>query len=215
MSVGINSRRLEDLHPALERGARELSRRMAEAGFLHVGVSSTFRDHTHQDWLFAQGRTRSGNIVTNASGGQSWHNWRLAFDIFQNIRGQEWNNPQFFETAGRIWQDMGGEWGGSWTGFVDRPHMQYTGGLSLRDLQNGRQLPVDARMLWETEQNKAYEEENEMRFQKLEEMPGWAQPTIAKLLERRHLQGDSAGNLNLSEDMIRLLVINDRAGLYE
>jgi len=120
MNRGINSRLLEDLHPTLERGARELMRRMALAGFTHVGISSTYRNNVHQEYLFAQGRTRPGPIVTNARAGQSIHNYRLAFDIFQNIRGKEWNNPRFFEAGGKIWQEMGGEWGGSWTSFPDR-----------------------------------------------------------------------------------------------
>jgi peptidoglycan L-alanyl-D-glutamate endopeptidase CwlK len=124
---------------------------MGIAGYAFVGVSSTYRDHTYQDWLFAQGRTRAGNIVTNARSGQSWHNWRLAFDVFQNIRGEEWNNADFFATAGRIWVEMGGEWGGNWTGFTDRPHMQYTGGLRTTDLQNGMILPKKTTMPWEHE----------------------------------------------------------------
>jgi len=188
---------------------------MAAAGFPHVGVSSTYRDNVHQDWLFAQGRTRPGNIVTNAREGQSIHNYRLAFDIFQNIRGQEWNNPRFFETAGRIWQEMGGEWGGSWTGFPDRVHMQYTGGLTLRDLQRGYRLPEHARMPWELEKAEIEEKEEvkEVRFNTVEELPDWAVETVEKLIKNGHLKG-KGGNLNLSMDMLRLLVINDRAGLY-
>jgi len=153
MAMGINSRSIDDLHPALQRGCRELMRRMSQAGFTHVGVSSTYRCNHHQDWLFEQGRSRPGNIVTNARGGQSIHNHMphnaLAFDIFQNIRGQEWNNPAFFATAGQIWVNMGGEWGGNWASFPDRPHFQYTSGLTLRDLQNGRTLSLEARMPWE------------------------------------------------------------------
>jgi len=61
------------------------------------------------------------------------------------------NNPTFFATAGDIWTAMGGEWGGNWTSFPDRPHFQYTNGLSLRDLQNGKTLSLDARMPWEGE----------------------------------------------------------------
>jgi len=212
------------LHPALERGVRELMRRMAVAGFPHVGVSSTYRDNVHQDWLFAQGRTRPGNIVTNARGGQSIHNYRLAFDIFQNIRGQEWNNPRFFEAAGRIWQEMGGVWGGNWINFVDRPHFEYTHGLTLRDLQNGRVVPMDARMEWESgvhvscdrygEYDSCNLEVLEMRFNTITDMPEWARATIKQLVELGLLKGDEQGNLNLSQDMLRLLVINDRAGLY-
>ena len=69
--------------------------------------------------------------------------------FFQNIRGQEWSSTNFFATAGRIWTEMGGEWGGSWTSFPDRPHLQYTGGLTLRDLQAGKVMPANARMPWE------------------------------------------------------------------
>ena len=149
MSVGTKSRSIDDLHPAVARGCRELIRRMADAGYTAVGVSDTFRDNAHQDWLHAQGRTRPGNIVTNARGGQSMHNYRLAFDIFQNIRDKEWNDPNFFKTAGRIWTGMGGVWGGNWASFPDRPHLEYTGGLTLRELQDGRTLQGDARMPWE------------------------------------------------------------------
>ena len=125
---------------------------MGLAGYTAVGVSSTFRCNAYQDHLFAQGRTRSGNIVTNARGGQSIHNYRMAFDIFQNIRGREWNEPAFFATAGRIWREMGGVWGGDWASFVDRTHCEFTGGLTLTELQRGRQLPTEARMPWETSQ---------------------------------------------------------------
>lgn len=153
MSIGINSRSIDDLHPTLQRGCKELIRRMNKVGFKHVGISSTYRCNHHQDWLFQQGRSRPGSIVTNARGNQSIHNHHphnaLAFDIFQNIRGQEWNDPTFFATAGHIWVEMGGEWGGNWTGFVDRPHFQFTAGLTLRDLQNGKILSHEKRMPWE------------------------------------------------------------------
>lgn len=45
-------------------------------------------------------------------------------------------------------------------------------------------------------------------------MPEWARPTIQKLVDKGALQGDENG-LNLDENMLRMLVINDRMGLYE
>lgn len=45
-------------------------------------------------------------------------------------------------------------------------------------------------------------------------MPEWAAPTIAKLVEKGFLIGDEDGKLGLTEDLMRQLVINDRAGLY-
>ena len=160
MSVGINSRNIDDLHPTLARGCRELIRRMAELGFPPVGVNQTFRDAEYQNWLFGQGRPnerphgRAGNIVTNVRGGFSIHQYRLAFDIHRNVSGQAFNDRtseerNFWNTAGQIWIEMGGVWGGNWTGFVDRPHMEYTGGLTINDLRAGHTLPHDAKMPWE------------------------------------------------------------------
>ena len=45
-------------------------------------------------------------------------------------------------------------------------------------------------------------------------MPEWARPTITKLMQKGYLKGDEEGKLNLDDEMLRILVINDRAGLY-
>ena len=45
-------------------------------------------------------------------------------------------------------------------------------------------------------------------------MPEWSKPTIQKLVNKGYLQGDDKG-LNLTDDLLRILVINDRAGLYD
>ena len=45
-------------------------------------------------------------------------------------------------------------------------------------------------------------------------MPEWAKPTILKLMQKGVLKGDETGNLNLDENMLRTLVILDRAGIF-
>lgn len=45
-------------------------------------------------------------------------------------------------------------------------------------------------------------------------MPDWAKPTIDKLVNKGILKGTDDG-LGLTEDVMRILVINDRAGLYD
>ena len=45
-------------------------------------------------------------------------------------------------------------------------------------------------------------------------MPKYAQPTIKKLVGRGILQGNEKGELGLTDDLLRMLVINDRIGLY-
>lgn len=65
-------------------------------------------------------------------------------------------------------------------------------------------------------------EEIEARYNKIAEMPGYAQPTITKMVKKGFIDGagkaqDENGlpaDLDLSIDMIRVFVTNDRAGLY-
>lgn len=52
------------------------------------------------------------------------------------------------------------------------------------------------------------------RYETVDEIPGYARATVEKLVEKGWLQGNGGG-LDLSEDMVRLLTIHDRAGLYE
>lgn len=47
------------------------------------------------------------------------------------------------------------------------------------------------------------------------EIPDWARATIQKLLDKGLLKGESESDLNLPESLVRNLVINDRAGLYD
>ena len=45
-------------------------------------------------------------------------------------------------------------------------------------------------------------------------MPDWGKPTVIKLMRKGYLKGDDEGKLNLDDNMLRILVINDRAGIY-
>lgn len=47
------------------------------------------------------------------------------------------------------------------------------------------------------------------------EIPEWGRPTIQKLLDKGLYKGTSESDLNLPENLLRTLVINDRAGLYD
>lgn len=57
-------------------------------------------------------------------------------------------------------------------------------------------------------------EKNKDIYDTADECPGWAKPTVQKLVNKGFLQGDEDGNLGLSYDMMRILVVNDRAHLY-
>lgn len=136
----INSRSIGDLHPeAAERAARFLEE-CKKAG-IDVIITSTYRDHESQAALFAQGRTIPGRIVTNANAGDSFHNYKLAFDFVPIINGKpQWNDFEAFKRCGDIAKECGLEWAGDWKGFKEMAHCQYTKGLRLADLKAGKTL---------------------------------------------------------------------------
>lgn len=141
----INSRKLNDLLPVVYTKAAAFIE-MCKAEGIDVLVTSTYRDFESQSDLYAQGRTKPGKRVTNAKAGESWHNYRCAFDVVP-LRGGKpvWSTDGL---DGALWQRLGAigaacglEWAGNWTGkFREMAHFQYTGGLSLKDLQAGKEV---------------------------------------------------------------------------
>lgn len=76
---------------------------------------------------------------------------------------------------------------------------------------------------WAAFKARLAEKEDDMpRFNAIAEMPDWAQNTIRKMVDKKYLTGgggakDADGrpaDLDLSLDMLRVFVINDRAGVY-
>lgn len=58
-------------------------------------------------------------------------------------------------------------------------------------------------------------DEDEMIYNYIDKnMPEWARPTIQKLVDKGLLKGNEKGELGLNDTMLKIFVINDRAGLY-
>lgn len=138
----IDSRDLSELHPIVQAKARLMIERCKVAG-INLLITSTYRDNTCQNMLYARGRTSQGTIVTNAKGGESYHNYRLAFDVVPLINGKPlWSTSKtdlpIWQRVGVIGKTCGLEWAGDWKRFREYPHFQATGGLSLADLQAGK-----------------------------------------------------------------------------
>ena len=61
----------------------------------------------------------------------------------------------------------------------------------------------------------SYDKEvEEVRYNTVSECPSWARETVQKLVDKEYLNGTGEG-LDLSADMVRLLVILDRAGAFK
>ena len=65
-----------------------------------------------------------------------------------------------------------------------------------------------------SEPEKPIAPETEGPYNTIDEVPEWGKATVEKLLNKDLLLGTETG-LDISYDMLRILVINDRAGLYE
>lgn len=206
----LNSRDTALLRDDVEVNCRKWLERCRAAG-LNVLITQTVRDREYQEYLYAQGRTRPGSIVTNGRT-PTFHADTVgcAFDFCKNVRGHEYDDAAFFEKAAVIAGEMGFSWGGDWKSFPDAPHIQWDdGGKHTGAMIRAGVLPPRMPQ-WDIEN----EEKTEMRYQTVQECPDWARPTVKKLIGKGYLSGDGKG-LDLSHDMVRMLVINDRAGVYE
>jgi len=137
----INSRKIEDLHPTVADLCRKWLDECKRQG-IPVIITSTYRDAEYQNTLYSEGRSRPGKIVTNARAGQSYHNYRMAFDFVPLVCGvPAWNDIALITRCGEIGEQVSLEWAGRWKSMKELLHLQFTGGLTLSDLQSGRTLP--------------------------------------------------------------------------
>ena len=136
----INSRSLSDLNPKVAAMCSAFINKCKEQK-IDILISSTYRDAESQNALYAQGRTTEGKKVTNAKGGQSFHNWKVAFDFCPIVNGKpNWSDVALYTKCGEIAEGVGLEWAGRWKTFKELAHCQYTGGLTLHDFQQGKTL---------------------------------------------------------------------------
>lgn len=136
----INSRNLDDLLPSVKGRAEKFIEACKEED-IELLVTSTYRDLDSQTALYEQGRTRPGKIVTNARAGQSFHNYRCAIDVVPLVNGKcVWDDEYLWSKIGLIGESCGLTWAGRWTSFKETAHFQYTGGLTIAQLEAGAQI---------------------------------------------------------------------------
>ena len=133
----INSRSLDDLLPLVKQRVEAFIEACKDED-IDLLVTSTYRDLESQRALFEQGRTLPGKIVTNAPAGQSFHNWRCAVDVVPIVNGKcVWDDEALWQKIGLIGEHCGLTWAGRWKTFKETAHFQYTGGLTIAQLNEG------------------------------------------------------------------------------
>ena len=214
------ARGIEKLHPELQPIAEEFRRRCKAAG-LNVLITETLRSRAEQEALYAQGRTRPGPIVTRCRYPDSPHCWGVAFDFCRNERGREYvDTDGFFRKCGAIGKSLGLTWGGDWTGFVDKPHLElkkYMPNASCRWLKGKYGAPEAFFRTWVKEKpgGAAEKEEETVIYHTLADLPEWGRGAVEKLMAKGALRGAEGGKLELTEDLLRVCVLLERLGLCE
>jgi peptidoglycan L-alanyl-D-glutamate endopeptidase CwlK len=158
----ITLERIEEAHPSIRTKLKE---QYIEANNLlgkgaRLRFAYVYRSNELQNKLFNQ-RPK----VTNAKGGQSIHNYGLAFDIvllydndnngtfeeasWSMIRDFDKDSKADFMEIVNYFKGKGWSWGGDWKSFKDAPHFEVKG-YKWQDLQklpkkkdsNGIEYPI-------------------------------------------------------------------------
>lgn len=128
----INSRKISDLHPYVKGLCNKLIELCRNEG-ITIQVTSTLRDAEYQRYLYEK---VPGSTTTQLVGP---HGFGLAFDVALIINGKaDWSNQKLWNRIGALGKSLGLEWGGDWKSIVDKPHFQYTQGLTGADLRAGK-----------------------------------------------------------------------------
>lgn len=131
----ITQARADLLHPAIRQIVSNTLNNLKFPTGVEVRITQSLRTFSEQDKLFALGRTAPGQKVTNASAGQSLHNYGLAFDFVLMVNGEvSWNVDKTWKMVAEAFKKQGFTWGGEWKSIKDYPHLEKTFGYTWQQL---------------------------------------------------------------------------------
>jgi len=152
----ISVQRALKLHPLIRMEVIK-GMHLCKEGGTPIRIVQGARTIAYQNSLYAQGRTQKQldrvglsrvkakphlPKVTNARGGDSFHNYFFCFDfcLLRGKRQVSWSRQEDLDQDGQkdwdevvdVFLQLGFDWGGNWSSFPDYPHMQRLFGLTLR-----------------------------------------------------------------------------------
>lgn len=120
-SVTSTCRDINELTKAAQLACRLLFQECYKAGIKDIFITETYRSQERQNYLYAQGRTRPGQVVTWTK--SSNHKSRLAWDIAV-APPKSLYDVATLNKVGAIAKKLNITWGGTWTNNLDRPHFE-------------------------------------------------------------------------------------------
>ena len=128
VSVTQTCRDLGELKSNAQTACRLLFQECYKAGITNIFITETYRSPERQKYLYQQGRTRAGQIVTWTL--NSNHSSRLAWDIACSHPSPLYDVLTLTK-VGAIARKLGITWGGDWRNNIDRPHFEVKAGWSM------------------------------------------------------------------------------------
>ncbi|GED63992.1 M15 family metallopeptidase [Lysinibacillus fusiformis] len=121
-SVTQTCRDLSELTAATQTACQLLFQECFKAGIVDIFITETYRSQARQNYLYEQGRTRPGQVVTWTR--NSNHTSRRAWDIAV-APPRNLYDISTLSKVGAIAKKLGIEWGGYWeAGKYDAPHFE-------------------------------------------------------------------------------------------
>lgn len=136
MKDNLSTQRLKKLHPKAQEKFSNFITDAEDGLNITLRISQALRTVAEQDALYAQGRSSPGKIVTNAKGGQSYHNYGLAIDLVELNKDGSVNWSFDYQKLKPYADKYGLEWGGTFKSIPDKPHFQLTFGYTTSKLLN-------------------------------------------------------------------------------
>lgn len=140
-----SEKNIATLLPKMQAKAREVMKMAAARGAttgIRCLILSGTRTYAEQDELY-----RQIPRVTKAAGGQSNHNFGIAFDIglFKGSKyltgSSKAEDKAYSDFAAAVKQSIPHlEWGGDWRSFKDPPHYQFATDKSLAQIRNAFEI---------------------------------------------------------------------------
>ena len=110
----------------------EIALRDLWANGIDMYVFEGWRSPSRQSFLYEQGRSAPGKIITNSKPWTSFHQFGVAIDLVYKINNR-WSWEGDFTKPAQVMKKHGFEWGGDFKTFKDMPHYQITGGFTIQE----------------------------------------------------------------------------------
>jgi len=199
---------IAELTPIAQKACKAFLYECEQQG-LKVRITETYRSQERQNELYAQGRTKAGQIVTWTK--NSRHTSRRAWDICQDIKGKEYSDTAFFKRCGAIANELGITWGGTWK-TPDMPHFEIGEIWGEEEMTTEEKRKFNALVEQVDKLTKAVENATMVYNYFDENFPDWAKDTVQNAVDKGIVRGTENG-LGLTMQDIKALCFIERLGL--